>query len=131
MLKPTTKQEQFHQENAGWLRTLDFMEQENAFMKQRLGRLLQGFSDPDTLEWAEACQTQMLMKDEAIHLLKQDIHAQETRLASQYLFHDHTLKNELLSFQQQLQQQMEYVENDFFIMKTKFNQYLSAKVIAL
>lgn len=127
----TKKLEQFHQENATWLRTLDFMEQENAFMKQRLGKLLEGISDAATIEWAETCQTQMLMKDEAIDLLKQDIHAQEKRLASQYLFEDNQLKTDLLSFQQQLQAQMEYVENDFFLMKKNFNQYLSAKALAL
>lgn len=126
----TKKLEQFHQENATWLRTLDFMEQENAFMKRHLGKLLEGVSDTPTIEWAEACQTQILMKDEAIDLLKQDINAQEKRLASQYLFEDNQLKTDLPTFQQQLRAQIEYIENDFFLMKKNFNQHLSAIALA-
>lgn len=123
------KLEQFHQENSTWLRTLDFMEQEHAFMKQRLSKVVESFGDPDLLEWAENCQNQLIMKDEAIHLLKKDIATQEKRLANEYLFHSAQLKNDIISVQQQLRGQMEYMENDFFMMKKKFNQYLTQKVM--
>lgn len=123
------KLEQFHQENSTWKRTLDFMEQENAFMKTRLSKVLDIHHTPDFLDWAENYQNQMLMKEEAIDLLKQDINAQEKRLASEYLFEGQPLNTDIVKSQNQLRLQMNYVEEEFFHMKKSFNEFLVKNVL--
>lgn len=126
---PRRKLEQFHQENSTWLRTLDFMEQENAYMKNRLSKVLDGYLNRDLLDWAESYQNQIILKEEAIDLLKQDITAQEKRLVSEYLFDGQQLKDEIVKSQVQLRSQMNYMEDDFFTMKKAFNEYLAKKVL--
>ena len=126
---PRKQLEQFHQENSTWLRTLDFMEQENAYMKNRLSKVLDGYLNHDLLDWAESYQNQIILKEEAIDLLKQDITAQEKRLVSEYLFDGQQLKDEIVKSQVQLRNQMNYMEDDFFTMKKAFNEYLAKKVL--
>jgi cell division septum initiation protein DivIVA len=126
---PRKKLEQFHQENSTWLRTLDFMEQENAYMKNRLSKVLDGYINHDLLDWAESYQNQIILKEEAIDLLKQDITAQEKRLVSEYLFEGQQLKDEIVKSQVQLRSQMNYMEDYFFTMKKAFNEYLAKKVL--
>lgn len=126
---PKRKLEQFHQENSTWLRTLDYMEQENAYMKNRLSKVLDGYHNQDLLVWAENYQNQILLKEEAIDLLKQDISAQEKRLVSEYLFDGQQLNDEIVKSQIKIRGQMNYVEDDFFNMKKSFNEYLAKKVL--
>jgi predicted nuclease with TOPRIM domain len=121
--------EQFHQENSTWLRTLNYMEDENSYMKNRLSKVLDAYHSAELLEWAELHQNQMLQKEEAINLLKQDINAQEKRLVSEYLFDGQQLKDEIILAQDQIRGQMNYMEDDFFKMKKAFNEYLAQKIL--
>ena len=126
---PKRKLEQFHQENSTWLRTLDYMEQETVFMKNRLSKVVDLLHTNDILDWAEDYQNRILMKEEAIDLMKQDIHAQERRLASEYLFEGNQLKAEIVKSQTQLRLQMDYMETDFYRMRKDFNDYVVHRVI--
>ncbi|HMO31383.1 MAG TPA: hypothetical protein PKE63_07465 [Lacibacter sp.] len=126
---PKRKLEIFHQENSTWLRTLDYMEQENVFMKNRLSKVVDIYNSHDVLEWAEHYQNKILMNEEAIDLLKHDIQLQEKRLASEYLFEGHPLKDEIITAQEQLRRQMDYVETDFFNMKKAFSDYVAHHVM--
>lgn len=126
---PKRKLEIFHQENSAWIRTLDFMEQESAYMKNRLSKVLDAYHSPELLDWAEQYQNKILLNEEAINLLKQDIHIQEKRLASEYLFDGHPLKDEIVHNQERLRMQMDYVETDFYAMKKAFNDYLTHHIL--
>jgi hypothetical protein len=128
-IMPAKKLEQFHQENSTWIRILDFMEQETSFMKTRLSKALDLLNSSDLIEWAENFQTQVLHKEAAIDLLKQDIQSQEKRLASEYLFEGNHLKDEVVKSQSQLRLQMNYVENDFNSMRKEFNEFLALKLL--
>lgn len=126
---PKRKFEIFHQENSTWIRTLDFMEQESSYMKNRLSKVVDSYNTTDLLDWAEQYQNKILLNEEAIDLLKQDIHIQEKRLASEYLFDGHPLQDEIIHNQARLRMQMEYVETDFYAMKKAFNEYLTHHIL--
>jgi cell division septum initiation protein DivIVA len=126
---PKRKLEQFHQENSTWLRTLDYMEQEASYMKNRLSKVVDLLYTNEVLDWAEDYQNRFLMKEEAIDLMKQDIHAQERRLASEYLYEGNQLKTEIVKSQTQLRLQMDYMENDFYNMRKAFNDYVAHHVM--
>mgnify|MGYP006902222923 CR=1 FL=1 len=108
---------------------LDFMEQETAYMKNRISKVVDGYDNNTLLDWAENYQAQIILKEEAIDLLKQDINAQEKRLASEYLYDGQQLRNEILRGQVQLRMQMNYVEDEFHSMKKSFNEYLAHNVL--
>jgi uncharacterized protein Yka (UPF0111/DUF47 family) len=74
MTSPELKIRQFRHESDTWKRNLEFMMQENVYLKNRLAEVLQTISgDEDILDTAEHYQNEFIQEDEMIYLLRRDI----------------------------------------------------------
>jgi hypothetical protein len=120
------KTDQFHHENMTWERLIDFLKQENSFLKNRLAQVLD-HNGPGMYQFiaeAEHFQTQFILKDEFFTELKQDIEDQEKRL-SQACMQDNTVLNgKIIKQQEKLRNEIAYLEKDFARLKNEFNNYL-------
>ena len=117
------------QENTEWLKTLDLMNQECIQMKTRLSRLLEQNSSNEIVERAEQFQNQILLKEAALELMKQDLREQDLLLNKEYFRPDQQISATTLEKQQQIRKQIGYLENDFMLMQEAFNDYVSRNII--
>lgn len=113
---------QFQHENKTWVRMLDFIKQENSFLKTRLSEVLDHSTDRDFLALAEQFQNKFILKDEYIDELRHDINQQEQGLNN---VNENTVNEKLTRRQEKLRNEMEYFEKDFNKLKNEFNKYLS------
>jgi hypothetical protein len=103
-----------------WLRTLNYMQQENVYLKNRLADLIKNGMEDTLLEQVEYFQNQFLNKDAIILLLRQDI-AHESKLDGTLTESKNVKKHDKLS------KDMEMMEKEFSRLKFDFNNYLSQR----
>ncbi|WP_407527625.1 hypothetical protein PDL71_07690 [Lacibacter sp. MH-610] len=114
---------QYRHENDSWKRYLQFIQQENNFLKNRLSQVLQLDTDVDFLERAEFFQSKFLAEDETVHLLRQDVHEIEHLLLKD-MSDDNNSMNNLRKKFWKLSRDMETVERQFNKLKSDFNTFL-------
>jgi hypothetical protein len=120
-----SKTEQFLQECSGWIRLLDFVKEENSYLKNRLSLVVDQKAEADFLLLAEQFQNQFILKDEFINEITQDVRRQQTILT------DTTEKKipaeeKLNKRQQKLRNEIEFLEKDFSADKNQFNKFISS-----
>ncbi|MEY4459143.1 MAG: hypothetical protein RIT38_348 [Bacteroidota bacterium] len=106
------KKEFFIKELESLQRTLDFIQEEQAFVKQKITHYLAIFEEASWIEWAEEMQQQILNREAALHLLKMDIQ----KLKGRKLVDIVEVKK--------LKQQLNYLENEFLTWKQVIDQKL-------
>lgn len=115
---------QYRHESDTWKRYLQFIQQENNYLKNRLSQVLQQDTDADFLDRAEYFQNKFLLEDETVHLLRQDVHEMETLLEQEVHQDGHIIK-ELQKKFKKLNRDIETAERQFNKLKTDFNEFLS------
>lgn len=115
---------QYRYESETWKRYLQFIQQENNYLKTRLSQVLQNDTDIDFLDRAEIFQNKFLSEDETVHLLRQDVHEIENLLSRNYN-EDDSVPNELVKKFRKLSKDMETVERQFYKLKSDFNTFIS------
>ena len=120
-----SKPEQFQFENNTWERLLEYLKQENAFLKTRLAEVLDQSTNKNFLARAEQFQNRFILKDEFIDELRHDIHEQDKLLKEQYINKPKTLDPKTIKKQEKLRNEMAYLEKDFPMLKNEFNKYIT------
>jgi archaellum component FlaC len=105
IIKAIVKKEFFIKELESLQRTLDFIQEEQAFVKQKITHYLDIFEEDSWIEWAEEMQQQILNREAALHLLKNDIQ----KLKGRRLVDIVEVKKQ--------KQQLNYLENEFLSWK--------------
>ncbi len=98
-------------------------------MKNRLANLLDLFDASYILEWAENFQNQVLMKEEALELIKVDLKNQELLLAKGFLELSDDLCQNAVEKQEKIRRQIKYMEKDCLNMKHAFDQFVSSYLL--
>ena len=111
-------EQQMRHELGTWQRTLNYILQENIYLKNRLAELIKEGMENDLLEQVEYFQNQFLNKDAVIALLRQDI-VHEQQLNGDLMLPSNTAKHD------KLRRDMELMEMEFSRLKFDFNNYLS------
>ncbi|HTB53586.1 MAG TPA: hypothetical protein VK718_12520 [Ferruginibacter sp.] len=106
---------QYRHENEAWERLLNFLKQENAFLKIRLSELLDNSSDKKTLAFAEHFQNLFILKDEFIDKALTDVDEQEKKIRGNVA---------VLKDQEKLRNEIQHLEKLFSDLKKEFNEYL-------
>lgn len=118
-----SKPEQFLHETKTWSRLLEFIKQENTFLKNRLAAVLDHQTDKDFLALAEQFQNRFIINDELIDELRHDINLQENDFAKN---DDMACDHKTIRKQDKFRNEMEYFEKNFLGLKNEFNKYLSS-----
>jgi hypothetical protein len=117
------KADQFLQECVGWLRLLDFLKQENSFLKTRLSSVVDYETNRDFLNEAEQYQNIFLLRDEFINEIIKDAKTQHD-IVRQVLSLEKTIDERTNRQQLKLRNEVERLERDFIKMKNDFNKAL-------
>ena len=106
------KKELFIQELESLIRTLDFIQEEQAFIKRKLINYLDVLVKTMSIEWAEDMQQQISNREAALQLVKKDI----LLLKASGVSEPFLLKKD--------KQQVTYLENEFIQWKHAMDQQL-------
>lgn len=108
------KKELFIQELASLIRTLDFIQEEQAFIKRKLTDFIDRLTEAVFIEWAEDMQHQILNREAALQLIKKDI----LLLKASGIIEPLLLRKD--------KQQVVYLENEFIQWKHNIDEKLDA-----
>jgi hypothetical protein len=109
-------------ELASLVRSLDFIQEEQAFIKDKLTSKLEEANDISILNWAEEVHQQILNRELATQLLKKDIaHLDRALKLSSSI---KLIEEGNLDKYKNHKEQVQYLEQEFFIWKNKVNQEL-------
>ena len=124
MTNPDLKIRQFRHESDTWKRSLEFIMQENTYLKNRLAEVLKDIAaDEDLLNTAEQYQNHFIREDETIHLLRRDI-AGLDKLLVREVYEDGQLISDLIHQRRKLAAEIKNSVSEFNKLKFDFNNYL-------
>jgi len=118
---------QYRHESDTWKRYLQFIQQENNHLKNRLSQVLQADTDYEFLERAEYFQSKFISEDDTVNMLRQDIHELDKLLAKD-AGEDAIVLKELQKRLKKMHKDMEIVEKQFNKLKSDFNLYLTESI---
>jgi hypothetical protein len=109
-------------ELASLVRSLDFIQEEQAFIKDKLTSKLEEAHEISILNWAEEVHQQILNREMATQLLKKDIVQLDRalKLSSSIKFVEEGNLDKYKNYKEQVL----YLEQEFFIWKNKVNREL-------
>lgn len=118
---------QYRHESDTWKRYLQFIQQENNHLKNRLSQVLQADTDYEFLERAEYFQNKFISEDDTVNMLRQDIHELDKMLAKE-TDDDIVVLKEMQKRLKKMHKDMEIVEKQFNKLKSDFNLYLTETI---
>jgi len=109
-------------ELASLLRSLDFIQEGQAFIKTKLTDKLEDATDLTIINWAEDIHQQILNRELAIQLLKKDV--QQLDRSLKLLSGNKEIGKERLEKMKKYKDQVNYLEQEYLIWKNNVNNYL-------
>jgi hypothetical protein len=108
-------------------RTLDFVQDEQSFIKSKLSSFLDQMILKDSLEWAETLHQEILNRETAIQLLKNDISKMALELKTKRIVNNN-VDTSIVTFFKKYKQQVGYIETEFLTWKQTANQKFEASL---
>ena len=109
-------------ELASLIRSLDFIQEEQAFIKSKLTGKLNSTQDITLLNWVEDIQQQIINRELAIQLLKKDVQ-QLDRIFNLNRVSSSIDEDQMSQFKND-KEQVQYLEKEFFVWKNNVNHQL-------
>ena len=109
-------------ELASLIRSLDFMQEEQAFIKSKLTGKLDSTQDITMLNWVEDIQQQIINRELAIQLLKKDVQQLDRIFNLNRV--GGSINEDLMSQFKNDKEQVQYLEKEFFVWKNNVNHQL-------
>lgn len=109
------------QEIESLIRTLDFIQEEQSFIKRKLSNLLDQVVLSDILAWAETLHQEILNRETAMQLLKIDILGFRNQVKAVKSANNNIDSSLVITFKK-YKQQVGYLEAEFFTWKNVSNE---------
>jgi hypothetical protein len=115
------------QELESLIRSLDYIQEEQAFVKRKLSSFLENFVMNDFIIWAEDLQLQILNREAAVRLLKNDILLLKKGVKASKSANN-IVEAKLVTEYKKYKLQVVYLENEFIAWKSEVNEKFEANV---
>lgn len=122
MISSNARQYQF--ENASWIRLIEFLAQENSYMKNRLSEILDHINDRENLELAEGFQNQFIIKDDLYDHLLHELKDEAKKIKELKTAERDVISPELKKTHKNFRDQIDLIERDYGHLKKDYNTYL-------
>ena len=125
-IKDSSALNQFQFEIHSWIRLVDFLNQENTYLKNRLSEVIDQIKDREKLALAEHFQNQFIVKDDVYDHILHDLKKQSYKWKDIHALSGTSLQEELTKTQKNLREQIEFIERDHAVLSKDYNTYLSS-----
>jgi hypothetical protein len=115
------------QEIESLIRTLDFIQEEQSFIKRKLSSLLENMLMIDIIAWAELLHQEILNRETALQLLKNDIIALRNQAKGKGSINN-MVDPDMLGLFKKYKQQVGYIEKEFLTWKNSTNEQFESAV---
>ncbi len=122
--KPGSKASQCLYEISAWIRLIEFLNQENAHMKNRLSEVIDRIQDSEQLAIAEHFQNQFIIKDDVYDHMLHDLNNQSAKW--HHLTAGHSTTSDLKKNHKNIRHQMESIEREHALIMRDYNTYLAS-----
>lgn len=119
-----SKWTQYIFETSSWVRLIDFLHQENAFLKTRLSEVMDDITNKENLALAEHFQNQFIVKDDVYDHMKHDLLRHIEKWNQQTSPEMSNQFQSLKIIHARLKEQIDYIERDHSILRKDYNTYL-------
>jgi len=116
------------QEIESLVRTIDFIQEEQSFIKHKLSSLLEKRVMRNVVAWAEVLHQEIFNRETAIYLLKSDIALMKNQLILIRSAND-TLHPQMVLNYKKYKQQVGYLESEFLTWKHVTNENFDNELI--
>lgn len=123
-LKIGSKWTQYIFETSSWIRLIDFLHQENAFLKTRLSEVMDDITNKQNLALAEHFQNQFLVKDDVYDHMKNDLQRHADKWNQQTSADESNAVQLLKKIHARLKEQIDYIEREHTVLRKDYNTYL-------
>ena len=123
-LKIGSKWTQYIFETSSWIRLIDFLHQENAFLKTRLSEVMDDITNKQNLALAEHFQNQFLVKDDVYDHMKNDLQRHVDKWNLQTSSDESNAVELLKKIHARLKEQIDYIEREHTVLRKDYNTYL-------
>jgi hypothetical protein len=113
------------QEVESLIRSLEFIQEEQAFIKRKLSSLLENLVMNDFIVWAEELQLQILNREAAVKLLLIDILVLKKGIKASKSANN-LVESKLVAEYKKYKLQVVYLENEFIAWKSDVNERFEA-----
>jgi hypothetical protein len=121
-----SKYSQYLFENGSWIRLIEYLMQENTFMKNRLSEVIDQIHDRESLAMAEHFQNQFIVKDDLFDHILFDLQKENEKWKSSRSIESDIIFHKLITIHKLLKDQLEFIEKDFSFIKRDYNTYLNS-----
>jgi hypothetical protein len=117
-------QHQYLFETISWIRLIEYLKQENTFMKNRLSEVIGKIKDKHSLALAEHFQNLFIIKDDLFDHVLHDLNNEcdNWKLNST----EDSITNDLIKTYLYLKDQIDFIEKDYITIKKDYFTYLSS-----
>jgi hypothetical protein len=115
------------QELESLIRSLDYIQEEQAFVKRKLSSFLENVVMNDFIIWAEDLQLQILNREAALRLLQNDILLLKKGVKASKSVNN-IVEAKLMTEYKKYKLQVVYLENEFIAWKSEVNEKFEANV---
>jgi seryl-tRNA synthetase len=119
-----SKWTQYIFETSSWVRLIDFLHQENSFLKTRLSEVMDDITNSENLALAEHFQNQFIVKDDAYDHMKHDLQRHIEKWSQQTSMEESIQVQSLKKIHARLKEQVDYIERDHSVLRKDYNTYL-------
>ena len=113
--------EVFLQELESMIRTLNFIQEEQTYIKSKLSNFLDNVVDSNVLNWAESLHLEILNRETAIQLLRNDILKVKNQVIHKR-FLNNIIERLITDSFKKYKQQVVYIETEFVAWKKITNE---------
>jgi hypothetical protein len=107
------------------LRTLNFIQEEQSYVKYKLSNFLENIYGTVHLNWAEILHQEILNRETAIQLLKSDILKLQLQIVQKKVINN-ILDKGIIDVFKKMKQQVGYIETEFMRWKNVANENFEA-----
>ena len=129
-VKIGSKWTQYMFETSSWIRLMDFLHQENAYLKTRLSEVMDDITNNQNLALAEHFQNQFLVNDDAYDHMKNDLQRHVEKWNQQTMSDETNAILSLRKIHTRLKEQIDYIEREHAVLRKDYNTYLISLVAA-
>ena len=125
-LKDSSTINQFQFEINSWISLVEFLNQENSHLKNRLSEVIDQIKDREKLALAEHFQNQFIVKDDIYDHIIHDLKKQAHKWTEIKLVSTKEISDDLAKTQKNLRDQIEFIERDHVVITKDYNTYLAS-----
>ncbi len=128
-LKVGSKWAQYIFETSAWIRLIDFLHQENSFLKTRLSEVMDDITNSENLALAEHYQNQFIVKDDVYVHMKHDLQRHVEKWNQQTSIDESPAIQSLKKIHARLKEQIDYIEREHAVLRKDYNTYLISLLV--